>query len=137
MADLYEYRTAGRRPLTIGFFVIALLCVGLFSLDGVGWRLWSLWGLVNVALGHHLLSYPVAGSRIDATCWTTFVDRRRRTIALRLIKRVVLRRARRGRIACTVYLADGTARKIATSCLPPARTLENKLRSKGIRVDYT
>lgn len=137
MADLYEYRTAGRRPLTIGIFVVALLCVVLLSLDGAGWRLWSLWGLVNVALAHHLLSYPVAGSRIDANCWTTFIDRRRRSIALRQIKRVVLRKARRGRLACTVHLADGSATRIAGNCLPPARTLATKLRGKGINVEFT
>lgn len=137
MADLYEYRTAGRRPLTIGIFVIALLCVALLAIDGAGWRLWALWALVNVALGHHLLSYPVAGSRIDANCWITFVDRRRRSIALRQIKRVVLRKARRGRMACTVYLTDGTTPQIADICLPPARTLAAKLRLKGITVDYS
>ncbi len=136
MPELYEYRTTGRSPLTIGVFVIALLCLALFSLDGVGWRLWSLWALLNVALGHHLLAYSVSGSRIDANCWTTFTDRRRRSIALRQIRRVVLRKARRGKLICSVHLADGSAAKIATRCLPPARTLEAKLRRKGIPVEY-
>lgn len=136
MPDVYEYRTSGRSPLTIGFLLLVLVFLGFSARDGASLQLWSLWALVNLALGHQLLSFPVAGSRIDADCWTTFIDRRRRKIALRQIKRVVLRRARRGRTACTVYLADGTAPHIATCCLPPARTLAAKLRHKGIVVDY-
>lgn len=137
MAELYEYRTAGRRPLTIGFLLIVLVAMGYSASDGAGYQLWTLWALVNVALIHHLIRYPVAGSRIDADCWTTFVDRRRRKIALRQIKRVVLRKARRGKLACTVHLTDGTSPHIATCCLPPAATLVAKLRRRGVLVDYS
>ncbi len=137
MPDVYEYRTSGRSPLLIGFLLMVLVFLGFSAHDGASLQIWTLWALVNLALVHQLLSYPLAGSRIDADCWTTFIDRRRRKIALRQIKRVVLRKARRGRTACTVYLADGTTPRIAACCLPPARTLAARLRRKGIPVDYS
>ncbi len=66
MVALYEYRSAGRRPLTIaGIFLIALALLGLIARSGATLPIWAVWALLTTALSHHLLTHSVSGSRID------------------------------------------------------------------------
>lgn len=134
MAGIYEYRTAGRQPFVIGIYVIALTLVLLSARYGAGPGLWALWALLTFALAHQLLGYPVAGSRIDATHWTTFIDRRRRSVALSQIVQVTLTVVPRRACVCTLALRNGTSRRLPACCLPPPPTLVKTLRRRGITV---
>lgn len=134
MAELYEYRTAGRQPFVIGCYAIALTLVLLSASGGASAGTWALWALITGALVFHLLAYPVAGSRIDATHWTTFIDRRRRCIALDRIAQVTLHVPGTCRCTCTLTLHDGASLRLPKCCLPPAPTLLKTLRTHRIKV---
>ncbi|MDJ0823999.1 MAG: hypothetical protein QNJ16_00710 [Rhodobacter sp.] len=134
MAELYEYRTAGRSTLTLTGLAVALTTVLIAARSGAGPVIWLVWGLVTLAIAHHLLRRPVAGCRIDGAALTTFVDRKRRAIPLCEVKGVILSDCSGGRCTCMVELADGTALRLPRDCLPPAATLARKLRRAGLRV---
>ena len=134
MAELYEYRTAGRSPLAIACYALALALILTAARGGAGPGLWAAWAIVTAALCHQLLANPSAGTRIDAACWTTFVDRRRRAISLTAIETVTLANCRGCRCSCTIALTDGTRLKIPATCLPPAATLAKALRRHGVKV---
>ena len=134
MAELYEYRTAGRSPLAIACYGMALALVLFSARGGAGLWLWSLWAFLTAALAHQLLAHPTAGSRLDTTSWTYFVDRRRRTVPLDRVRQVTLHRCRGCRCACTLTLTDGTRLRLPRVCLPPPATLAKALRRRGLKV---
>lgn len=134
MSEIYEYRTAGRQPLVIGCYAIVLLVVLFSARHGAGPWLWSLWALATVALCHQLLGYPLAGSRIDNARWVTFIDRRRRIIALKAIRMATLTDCRGAHCACILQMQDRSTLKLPAICLPPAATLARALRKRGIKV---
>lgn len=134
MAEFYEYRTGGRQPFVIGIYAIALALVLVSARFGTGPGLWALWALLTFALAHQLLGYPVAGCRIDATHWATFIDRRRRCVALDQIVQVTLTVPVRRSCFCTLTLRDGTERRLPACCLPPPPTLVKALRRRGVPV---
>jgi len=135
MVALYEYRSAGRRPLTVAAYLIALTVLGLTARSGATLPIWAVWAVLTTALSHHLLTHSVSGSRIDAKRWVTFIDRKRRAILLRSILKVILCDCAHGRCACTVHLRTGETLKIPACCLPPAATLSAKLLSQGVTVE--
>ncbi len=134
MVALYEYRTAGRRPLAIAGFLTMLTVVLVAARGGAGPVLWSAWAIVTASLAWHLLGHPVAGCRIGAGQIVTFVDRRRRAIPMAEIECATLTARRRGCCACTLTLRTGRTLRLPCACLPPAVTLTKALRRNGVKV---
>ncbi|MCG6903436.1 MAG: hypothetical protein LJE68_12220 [Rhodobacter sp.] len=135
MVEFYEYRTGGRQPFVIGCYTAAFAMLFLTAAESSSLVLWGLSALVTLALCYHLVGQPVAGSRIDATHWTTFIDFRSRSIALDQIARVTLTVPGNCRYGCTLTLLDGSTRRVSPRCLPPPPTLSRALRRRKVPLE--
>jgi hypothetical protein len=133
MALVYEYRAPGRSGLNIGSILVVLGAELMLWQGGVA--VWTLCAATAALLAHQVLAYPCAGCRIAGDHLTTFIDRRRRVIALKKVRKALLFQTRSGRWACRVQLQDRSFVTLPAACLPPPATLARALRRRGIRVE--
>ncbi len=133
MADAYEFRQAGRSTLTLISLGFATACLGYAAAQTGTPLVWALYVAATGSLCGHILTNPMAGTRIDAEGWTIFTDFRQRTLPFDKIARVDLYEQRPGRYACRVHLTEGRSFRIASCCLPPPVPLVRSLRRHGVR----
>ena len=135
MADCYEFRRSGRRPLTIASLGTANACFGLLAVTGGSPTAWNLWIGVVALLAWHVIANPVAGLRLNGRSLICYREFRLHRVALSDIKRVEVDEGRRP--AIRLILRDGRAIHLPRASLPPLATLTTQLAAHGLDLRST
>jgi hypothetical protein len=130
MSEPYEYRSAGRSPLTVTSLAVIIGCLGYATATAAPPGTLIAWSVATGVLAWHILTNPEAGTRIDDHTWVTYRELRRRRIRRADIAHVEIGPAATS--ALTLVLQDGQRLRLSAACLPPRDTMITRLRALGI-----